>query len=91
MDEKIPYIAFEGEQARHERTAIGGKAMRDYSRAELTGAIDEWILNEKHRAIMKRRLIDGICFEPLAEEFDMSPRQIKRIVYKCEDIVFRHI
>lgn len=65
--------------------------MRDYSRSELTTAIDEWILNEKHRAILKRRLIDGICFEPLAEEFDMSVRQIKRIVYKGEDVIFRHI
>ena len=65
--------------------------MRDYSRSELTTAIDEWILNERDRAILKRRLIDGICFEPLAEEFDMSPRQIKRIVYKCQEILFRHI
>ena len=65
--------------------------MRDYSRSELTAAIDEWILNEKHRAILKRRLLDGICFEPLAEEFDMSVRQIKRIVYKSQEILFRHI
>jgi DNA-directed RNA polymerase specialized sigma24 family protein len=65
--------------------------MREYSRTELETAIDEWILNEKHRKVMKRRLIDGICYEPLAEEFDMSVRQIKRIVYKCEDTLFRHI
>ena len=65
--------------------------MRDYSRTEINTAIDEYILNQKHRDIMRRRLIDGICFEPLAEEFDMSVRQIKRIVYKCEEIVFRHI
>ena len=65
--------------------------MRDYSRSELTEAIDELILNERNRAILKRRLIDGICYEPLAEEFEMSVRQIKRIVYKCEEILFRHI
>ena len=65
--------------------------MRDYSRTEITEAIDEWILNEKHRAILKRRLLDGICFEPLAEEFDMSVRQIKRIVYKSQEVLFRHI
>lgn len=65
--------------------------MRDYSRTELTEAIDEWILNEKHRAILKRRLLDGICFEPLAEEFDMSPRQIKTIVYKAQEKLFRHL
>ena len=65
--------------------------MRDYSRTEISEAIDEWILNEKHRAILKRRLLDGICFEPLAEEFDMSPRQIKTIVYKAQEKLFRHL
>lgn len=65
--------------------------MRDYSRSELTTAIDEWILNERDRAILKRRLIDGICFEPLAEEFGMSVRQIKRIVYKSQETLFRHL
>ena len=65
--------------------------MRDYSRTEICEAIDEWILNEKHRAILKRRLIDGIVFDSLAEEFDMSPRQIKRIVYKAQETLFRHI
>ena len=65
--------------------------MRDYSRSELTEAINEWILNERDRAILKRRLLDGICFEPLAEEFDMSVRQIKNIVYKSQEKLFRHL
>lgn len=65
--------------------------MRDYSRSELNTAIDEWILNERNRAILKRRLIDGICFEPLAEEFDMSVRQVKTIVYKSQEVLFRHL
>ena len=65
--------------------------MRDYSRSELSATIDEWILNEKHRAILKRRLLDGICFEPLAEEFDMSVRQIQNIVYKSQEILFKHL
>lgn len=65
--------------------------MRDYSRSELTIAIDEWILSERDRAVLKRRLIDGITYERLAEEFDMSVRQIKRIVYKSEEVLFRHI
>ncbi len=65
--------------------------MRDYSRSELISAIDEWILNERDREILKRRLIDGICFEPLAEEFDLSVIQVKRIVYKSQERLFRHI
>ena len=65
--------------------------MKDYSRTEIETAINEWILNEKHRAILKRRLIDGICFEPLAEEFDMSVRQIQNIVYRGQERIFRHL
>lgn len=65
--------------------------MKDYSRSEILFLIDEYILNEKHRRIMRRRLIDGICYEPLAEEFDMSVSQIKRIIYKCQDKIFKHL
>ena len=36
------------------------KKMRDVSMTELENAIDEWILNEKHRMVLRRRLIDGV-------------------------------
>lgn len=68
--------------------------MKDYSRTEIENAIDEWIIGknaERDRKILKRRLIDGICFEPLAEEFELSVPQIKRIVYKGEEKIFKHI
>ena len=61
------------------------------SRSDLSAAIDEWIFSERDRAILKRRLLDGITFESLSDEFDLSVRQIKRIVYKAEDKLFRHI
>lgn len=65
--------------------------MRDYSRTEITEAIDEWILNEKHRAVLKSRLIDGLTYESLGELYDMSVAQIKRIVYKNQEKLFRHL
>ena len=46
--------------------------------------IDRWIFNERDRAIIKRRLLDGICFAPLAEEFNLSVRQVLKIVYKAQ-------
>jgi hypothetical protein len=61
----------------------------DISNSELSKLINEWIRSERDRKIMKRRLIDGICYEPLAEEFDLSVRQIKNIVYKSEEKIFR--
>ena len=53
--------------------------------------IDEWIHSERDRKILKRRIIDGICYEPLADEMDMSVRQIKNIVYRAEAKLFKHL
>lgn len=63
--------------------------LESYSRDALEYLIDQYIHNERNRAILKRRLLDGICYEPLAEEFDLSDRQVKNIVYKCEAKLFR--
>lgn len=63
----------------------------DLSNYELAEEIDKYVRGERNRAILKRRLIDEICFEPLAEEFDLSLPQIKRIVYKSQEQLFRGI
>ena len=65
--------------------------MPDYTNSQISQLIDEYIHSERDRKILKRRLIDGVCYEPLAEEFEMSPRQIKRIVYKLQIQLFKHI
>jgi hypothetical protein len=62
----------------------------EISNSEMGRIIDEWIPHERDRRIMKRRMIDGICYEPLAEEFDLSVRRVKSIVYKWQDVIFRH-
>ena len=38
---------------------------------------------QRNRLLMERRLIDGITYEKLAEEFDMSVRQTKDICRRC--------
>lgn len=63
----------------------------DYTNSRMIELISEYIHSERDRAIMKRRLIDGITFERLAEEFDMSVRQIKNIVYKLQAQLFLHL
>ena len=66
---------------------------RDLSRTEVEYLIDEWVIGkyaERDRAIMRRRLIDGVCYEPLAEEFDLSVAQVKRIIYKRQNQIFKH-
>ena len=65
--------------------------MKEYTNSQICSLIDEYIHNARDRAILKRRLIDGICYEPLAEEFDMSVRQMKAIVYKAQARLFKHL
>ena len=65
--------------------------MTDYTNSQICALIDEHIHSERDRRILQRRLVDGICFEPLAEEFDMSDKQIKRIVYKLQERLFRYL
>lgn len=58
---------------------------------EIELLIDTWIYSERDRKILKRRLIDGICYEPLADEFNLSVRQMKNIVSKAEERLFKHL
>lgn len=63
----------------------------DVSRTQINELIDEWIFNERDRALLRRRLLDGVRFEPLAEEFGLSVRHTKSIVYKGSAKIFSKI
>ena len=61
------------------------------SKSEIEGLIAEWVMNERNRKILHRRLIDGVRFEKLAEEFDLSVTQTKNIVYKNRSRILQHV
>ena len=63
----------------------------DYTNSQMNRAIDEYIHNERDRKILKRRLIDGCCYEPLAEEFGLSVQRVKTIVYRSQEKLFTKI
>lgn len=63
----------------------------EYTNSRIREIISEWIHSERDRRLLERRLIDGMTFERLAEEFDMSVRQTKNIVYKAQEQLFRHL
>ena len=65
--------------------------MTEYSNSQIEKVIDEYIHSSRDREILKRRYIDGITFESLSEEFCLSVRQIKNIVYKANYTIFKHI
>lgn len=61
------------------------------SNSDLSALIDEWTKNEIYRKLLKRRLIDGLTYEKLAEEFQMSVYGVKKIVYHEQEVLFKQI
>lgn len=58
-------------------------ACKGHSKDEIFDIIDQYIHNERDRALLKRRLHDRISIEALSEEFSMSPR-------RCFDVLNSH-
>lgn len=61
------------------------------SRKEWEDLIDNWVHNEVDRKMLKRRLLDGICFEPLAEEFELSVNHCQSRIKKAKAQLFKNI
>ena len=63
----------------------------DYTNSQIRELIDEHIHSERDRQILKRRMIDGICYEPLAEEFEMSVRGVKYLIRRGVQVIEKHL
>lgn len=56
--------------------------------SDIIELIDQRVLNKRDRKLLRRRYIDGITYEQLAEEFDLSRTQVCNIVYKYQKRIF---
>lgn len=65
--------------------------LEDMDNYEIADAIDRYVRGERARKILKRRLLDEVCYEPLAEEFDISVSQLKRILTKAQNQLYTHL
>lgn len=63
----------------------------DLSRSEWERLIDEYIFSERDRAMVKRKLLDGITYEDLAEEYELSVQRAKSIIKESKTRLFRHV
>lgn len=65
----------------------------DYSlsRNEWEHLIDQYIFSERDRAIVKRKILDKITYEKVAEEFELSPQRTKEIVTEAKTRLLRYI
>lgn len=62
--------------------------MIKYTNSEIRYLIEEHLHSKREREIAVVRLIDGLTIEQLAEQFDMSPRHMQRIVNRIQTILF---
>ena len=65
--------------------------LKNLSNPEIAALIETWVRGETNREILKLRLIDEICLEPLAERVGLSVQQTKTRLYKAEDQFFAHV
>lgn len=59
--------------------------------SQINAAIEEYCHSKRDRELLKSRYIDGLTYEALAERYDLSVTQTKRIVYKEGDKVLNKI
>lgn len=59
--------------------------------SEIGRIIDEYIHDARNREIAKRKLINGEAYEPLSEEFGITPRHCFNIVKAAKRILMDHI
>ena len=57
----------------------------ELTNSELAEMIGEHIHSERDRQIMKMKLIDGLTYEKIAENMQMSPRYIRALVKKLTE------
>lgn len=60
-------------------------------RFEWENLIDRWIFDEKDRKILKRKFLDNISLEKIAEEMDLTDKTVKRRFKKAKLQLFKHI
>lgn len=66
----------------------------ELSRTDIEFLIENWIVGnnaQRDREILKRRLIDGLSYYELSNEFNLSLPQIKTIVKKRQEYLFKRI
>ena len=67
------------------------KTLNKRCRTEWIELINEWVHNEKDRQMLIRHMLDGVCYEKLAEEVELSATQCYRRTKSAERQLFKNI
>ena len=58
-----------------------------YRNSDIKNVIEEYIHNGRDREILRLRYVDGQTYETIAENVDMSPRQIQNIINRHKETI----
>ncbi len=65
--------------------------VEDLCRSDWEHLIYEWVFDERGRKMLERKLLDGLTYSEIAEEFHMSDEGTRKIIRKCRNQLFKHI
>lgn len=63
----------------------------EYTNSQMRELIGEHIHSKRDREVLEKVYIEGITQERIAEDMDMSVRQIQNIIYKHQNTLFMHL
>lgn len=63
----------------------------EYTNSQIRDLIAEHIHNADDRKMLVLRLIDGMTFEQIGFETDMTTKTVRKRIHKGEEIIFRHL
>lgn len=68
--------------------------IHDMKRSDIEEIVNEYVVGfraKRNRKLLLLRWCDGLTFEELAEELDMSVSQVKKITYEYEKVLCKHL
>ena len=66
------------------------RGLPSLSRSDWEHLIEEWILSERYRGILKRKILDDWSHERIAEREGLSVNGVKKIIARCVNVLREH-
>lgn len=66
------------------------RGLPSLGRSDWEHLIEEWILSERYRRILKRKILDDWSHERIAEREGLSVNGVKKIIARCVIVLREH-
>ena len=60
-------------------------------KSKVNQTINEWIINTRDKEVSELRFLERRTFEEIADLLYISPSTVKRIAYRCGEIIQSHV